>query len=135
MGAFIVYSNSEYCAYRFYFFKAIFQVLDVLMYQITVIHIPSVSFDVQFLFDVVIEIVWKEYCAYLGYFTSKADAGLSVKSCDKRSYHFVRWLVKINFEQFYQFFMVDASEIVFEVKYQDSAFSAMFSIVFFEVAF
>ena len=87
------------------------------MYQITVIHIPSVAFDVQLLFDVVIKKVWKEYCAYLRNFTSEAYAGMSVKSVDERFYHFICRPIEVSLEHAYQFFVVDASEVVFKVQY------------------
>ena len=93
------------------------QVLDVLIYQITVIHIPSVTFNVQLFFDIVIEKVRKENCANLRNFAPEAYAGMSIKSFDERFYHFVCRPIEVSLKQAYQFFVVDASEVVFKVQY------------------
>ena len=87
------------------------------MYQIAVIHIPSVAFDVQPFLDIVIEKVRKENCANLRNFASEAYAGMSVKSVDERFYHFICRPIEVSLKQAYQFFVVDASEVVFKVQY------------------
>ena len=59
-------------------FAAHLQVLDILVDQIQVVHVPAISFDVEPLLDVMIQAVRIEYRGYLRELTSESESDVAI---------------------------------------------------------